>query len=53
MADSGNPNENIPSTDTGVNSEATTSGHEVTASYDASAITGAVLCVDGAASAAI
>ncbi|MFE9771180.1 DNA topoisomerase (ATP-hydrolyzing) subunit B [Streptomyces sp. NPDC005931] len=39
MADSGNPNENIPSTDTGVNSEATASGNEVTASYDASAIT--------------
>jgi len=39
VADSGNPNENIPSTDAGVNSEANTSGHEVTASYDASAIT--------------
>ncbi|MFI8088925.1 DNA topoisomerase (ATP-hydrolyzing) subunit B [Streptomyces sp. NPDC086080] len=39
MADSGNPNENIPSTDTGVNSEATTSGSEVSSSYDASAIT--------------
>ncbi|MGW5969884.1 DNA topoisomerase (ATP-hydrolyzing) subunit B [Streptomyces sp. NPDC055186] len=39
MADSGNPNENIPSTDTGVNSEATGLDSEVTASYDASAIT--------------
>ncbi|MBB4897938.1 DNA topoisomerase (ATP-hydrolyzing) subunit B [Streptomyces griseomycini] len=39
MADSGNPNENIPSTDTGVNSEDAASGSEVTASYDASAIT--------------
>lgn len=39
VADSGNPNENIPSTDAGVNSEASTSSHEVTASYDASAIT--------------
>ncbi|MFF5405292.1 DNA topoisomerase (ATP-hydrolyzing) subunit B [Streptomyces misionensis] len=35
VADSGNPNENIPSTDAGVSAEATTS----TASYDASAIT--------------
>ncbi|WP_330458819.1 DNA topoisomerase (ATP-hydrolyzing) subunit B [Streptomyces sp. NBC_00820] len=34
MADSGNPNENIPSTDAGVNGEATAS-----TSYDASAIT--------------
>ncbi|GGQ09359.1 DNA gyrase subunit B [Streptomyces griseomycini] len=39
VADSGNPNENIPSTDTGVNSEDAASGSEVTASYDASAIT--------------
>ncbi|CAL9515885.1 DNA gyrase subunit B, novobiocin-resistant [Streptomyces sp. enrichment culture] len=39
VADSGNPNENIPSTDTGVNSEGAASGSEVTASYDASAIT--------------
>ncbi|MEU6094269.1 DNA topoisomerase (ATP-hydrolyzing) subunit B [Streptomyces sp. NPDC047079] len=36
MADSGNPNENIPSTDAGA---ATSSNGEVTASYDASAIT--------------
>src|SRR6202012_3802429 len=35
VADSGNPNENIPSTDAGVNAEAPAS----TASYDASAIT--------------
>lgn len=35
VADSGNPNENIPSTD----AEATSSNGEVTASYDASAIT--------------
>ncbi|MGW4564142.1 DNA topoisomerase (ATP-hydrolyzing) subunit B [Streptomyces sp. NPDC004561] len=35
VADSGNPNENIPSTDAGVNGEATASA----ASYDASAIT--------------
>lgn len=35
VADSGNPNENIPSTDV----EATSSNGEVTASYDASAIT--------------
>lgn len=39
VADSGNPNENIPSTDEGVTSEAITSNGEVTASYDASAIT--------------
>lgn len=39
VADSGNPNENIPSTDIGVNAEGNTSNHEVTASYDASAIT--------------
>ncbi|GGL99786.1 DNA gyrase subunit B [Streptomyces fumigatiscleroticus] len=39
VADSGNPNENIPSTDTGVNDAASTSNGEVTASYDASAIT--------------
>src|SRR5690349_13072420 len=39
VADSGNPNENIPSTDAGDNAEATTSNGEVTASYDASAIT--------------
>ncbi|MFE2967332.1 DNA topoisomerase (ATP-hydrolyzing) subunit B [Streptomyces sp. NPDC059340] len=46
VADSGNPNENTPSTDAGdnaeattSNAEATTSNGEVTASYDASAIT--------------
>ncbi|MFF0163139.1 DNA topoisomerase (ATP-hydrolyzing) subunit B [Streptomyces sp. NPDC005263] len=46
VADSGNPNENIPSTDAGANGEASTSkvevtasNGEVTASYDASAIT--------------
>lgn len=39
VADSGNPNENIPSTDAGVDGEAKTSNGEVTASYDASAIT--------------
>ncbi|WP_323179804.1 DNA topoisomerase (ATP-hydrolyzing) subunit B [Streptomyces bobili] len=39
VADSGNPNENIPSTDAGVVRAATTLGSEVTASYDASAIT--------------
>ncbi|WP_369234602.1 DNA topoisomerase (ATP-hydrolyzing) subunit B [Streptomyces sp. R21] len=40
MADSGNPNENIPSTDAGVNAEAATSNGEVTGTaYDASAIT--------------
>lgn len=39
VADSGNPNENIPSTDTGANGPATSSNGEVTASYDASAIT--------------
>ncbi|MER5841266.1 MULTISPECIES: DNA topoisomerase (ATP-hydrolyzing) subunit B [Streptomyces] len=39
MADSGNPNENIPSTDTGAKSEANAPNGEVTASYDASAIT--------------
>ncbi|MFJ3667936.1 DNA topoisomerase (ATP-hydrolyzing) subunit B [Streptomyces sp. NPDC090106] len=39
VADSGNPNENIPSTDAGENAPATSSSHEVTASYDASAIT--------------
>ncbi|MEU9648610.1 DNA topoisomerase (ATP-hydrolyzing) subunit B [Streptomyces sp. NPDC048110] len=39
MADSGNPNENNPSTDTGVNDTVSTSHGEVPASYDASAIT--------------
>jgi DNA gyrase subunit B len=39
VADSGNPNENIPSTDAGANGGAHTSNGEVTASYDASAIT--------------
>ncbi|MGW1779588.1 DNA topoisomerase (ATP-hydrolyzing) subunit B [Streptomyces sp. NPDC002143] len=45
VADSGNPNENIPSTDAGANDEVIASSHssisssEVTASYDASAIT--------------
>ena len=39
VADSGNPNENIPSTDADVSGEAVTSNGEVTASYDASAIT--------------
>jgi len=39
VADSGNPNENIPSTDAGANVEVNTSNGEVTASYDASAIT--------------
>ncbi|MGP4043374.1 DNA topoisomerase (ATP-hydrolyzing) subunit B [Streptomyces sp. 2A115] len=40
VADSGNPNENIPSTDAGVNAEAITSNGEVMATaYDASAIT--------------
>src|SRR3954469_18867420 len=39
VADSGNPNENIPSTDAGASAEANTSSSEVTASYDASAIT--------------
>lgn len=39
VADSGNPNENIPSTDAGVDGEAKTLNGEVTASYDASAIT--------------
>lgn len=39
VADSGNPNDNIPSTDAGVVREAVTLGSEVTASYDASAIT--------------
>src|SRR5690348_4368839 len=38
VADSGNPNENIPSTDAGVNRAAADSG-AVAASYDASAIT--------------
>ncbi|MEU6596199.1 DNA topoisomerase (ATP-hydrolyzing) subunit B [Streptomyces flaveolus] len=38
VADSGNPNENIPSTDAGVNAEATESV-AASASYDASAIT--------------
>jgi len=39
VADSGNPNENIPSTDAGAKPEATSMNGEVTASYDASAIT--------------
>lgn len=39
VADSGNPNENIPSTDTGAKSEPTALNGEITASYDASAIT--------------
>lgn len=39
VADSGNPNENIPSTDAGAKPEATSMNDEVTASYDASAIT--------------
>lgn len=39
VADSGNPNENIPSTDAGANGAVTSSNGEVTASYDASAIT--------------
>ena len=39
VADSGNPNENIPSTDAGENGAVTSSNGEVTASYDASAIT--------------
>ncbi|MEU6535493.1 DNA topoisomerase (ATP-hydrolyzing) subunit B [Streptomyces sp. NPDC047000] len=39
VADSGNPNENIPSTDAGEHGAVTSSNGEVTASYDASAIT--------------
>ncbi|MFD4345051.1 DNA topoisomerase (ATP-hydrolyzing) subunit B [Streptomyces coelicoflavus] len=39
MADSGNPNENNPSTDTGVNDAVSTSPAEAHDSYDASAIT--------------
>ncbi|MET9825102.1 MULTISPECIES: DNA topoisomerase (ATP-hydrolyzing) subunit B [Streptomyces] len=39
MADSGNPNENNPSTDTGVNDAVSASLGEAHASYDASAIT--------------
>ncbi|MFJ4469892.1 DNA topoisomerase (ATP-hydrolyzing) subunit B [Streptomyces sp. NPDC089424] len=39
VADSGNPNENIPSTDAGATAAATALSGEVTASYDASAIT--------------
>ncbi len=39
VADSGNPNENIPSTDAGASGAVTSSNGEVTASYDASAIT--------------
>ncbi len=39
VADSGNPNENIPSTDAGVNAAVPSPNGEVTASYDASAIT--------------
>ncbi|MFJ5558138.1 DNA topoisomerase (ATP-hydrolyzing) subunit B [Streptomyces sp. NPDC093250] len=39
MADSGNPNENIPSTDTGVSDTASTPTGDAAASYDATAIT--------------
>lgn len=39
VADSGNPNENIPSTDAGASGGAAASTSEVTTSYDASAIT--------------
>ncbi|BFO13620.1 hypothetical protein SHKM778_00080 [Streptomyces sp. KM77-8] len=39
VADSGNPNENNPSTDTGVNDAVSTPHGEGSASYDASAIT--------------
>ncbi|WP_437063451.1 DNA topoisomerase (ATP-hydrolyzing) subunit B [Streptomyces sp. enrichment culture] len=39
MADSGNPNENNPSTDTGVNDAVSTGDAAASASYDASAIT--------------
>jgi DNA gyrase subunit B len=39
VADSGNPNENIPSTDAGEHGAVTSPNGEVTASYDASAIT--------------
>ncbi|CAM5626710.1 DNA gyrase subunit B OS=Streptomyces tendae OX=1932 GN=gyrB PE=3 SV=1 [Streptomyces tendae] len=39
VADSGNPNENNPSTDTGVNDAVSTSPGEAPTSYDASAIT--------------
>lgn len=39
VADSGNPNENNPSTDTGVNDAVSTSHGDASASYDASAIT--------------
>ncbi|MCW5249980.1 MULTISPECIES: DNA topoisomerase (ATP-hydrolyzing) subunit B [unclassified Streptomyces] len=39
MADSGNPNENNPSTDTGVNDPVSSDGDAASASYDASAIT--------------
>ncbi|BCL21663.1 DNA gyrase subunit B [Streptomyces tuirus] len=39
VADSGNPNENIQSTDAGTTGAVTSSNGEVTASYDASAIT--------------
>jgi len=39
VADSGNPNENNPSTDAGEHDAVTSSNGEVTASYDASAIT--------------
>ncbi|MFI1761688.1 DNA topoisomerase (ATP-hydrolyzing) subunit B [Streptomyces sp. NPDC020800] len=39
VADSGNPNENIPSTDAGVNGEVAESAAGGSASYDASAIT--------------
>ncbi len=39
VADSGNPNENNPSTDTGVNDAVSTPHGDASASYDASAIT--------------
>lgn len=39
VADSGNPNENIPSTDTGVSDAASTPAGDSAASYDATAIT--------------
>nr|WP_202551897.1 DNA topoisomerase (ATP-hydrolyzing) subunit B [Streptomyces sp. SID8352] len=39
VADSGNPNENNPSTDTGVNDPVSSDGDAASASYDASAIT--------------
>ncbi|MET7377802.1 DNA topoisomerase (ATP-hydrolyzing) subunit B [Streptomyces sp. NPDC005526] len=39
VADSGNPNENIPSTDAGVNEAASSNGEVTASSYDATAIT--------------